>query len=66
MKIFHDLLLIYLIHALIHKHSYTFMVKLILVAIIIALVYSQPELRLTVAEWLKNASNFLIESVEVK
>ncbi len=42
------------------------MVKLILVAIIIALVYSQPELRLTVAEWLKNASNFLIESVEVK
>ena len=42
------------------------MVKFILVAIIIALVYSQPELRLTVADWLKSASNFLIESVEVK
>ncbi len=40
------------------------MVKIILVAIIIALVYSQPDLRLTVAEWLKSASNFLIESVE--
>ena len=40
------------------------MVKIILVDIIIALVYSQPDLRLTVAEWLKSASNFLIESVE--
>tara|TARA_B100000579_G_C22028099_1_gene486932 strand:+ start:260 stop:388 length:129 start_codon:yes stop_codon:yes gene_type:complete len=42
------------------------MVKIILVAIIIVLVYSQPELRLTVAEWLKNASDLLIESVETK
>ncbi len=40
------------------------MVKVILIAIIVALVYSQPELRLTVADWLKTASNFLIESVE--
>ena len=42
------------------------MVKIILVAIIVALVYSQPELRLTVADWLRTASDFLIESVEVK
>ena len=42
------------------------MVKIILVAIIVALVYSQPDLRLTVAEWLRTASDFLIESVEVK
>tara|TARA_Y100001978_G_C23651997_1_gene413933 strand:- start:1043 stop:1171 length:129 start_codon:yes stop_codon:yes gene_type:complete len=42
------------------------MVKIFLIAIIIALVYSQPELRLTVAEWLQNASNLLIESVEIK
>ncbi len=42
------------------------MVKLILVGIIVALVYSQPELRLTVADWLRTASDFLIESVQVK
>ena len=42
------------------------MVKIILVGIIVALVYSQPELRLTVAEWLRTASDFLIESVQVK
>jgi len=29
-------------------------------------VYSQPDLRLTVADWLKAASDFLIESVQVK
>ena len=42
------------------------MVKIILVGIIAVLVYSQPELRLTVADWLKTASDFLIESVQVK
>ena len=42
------------------------MVKIILVAIIAALVYSQPELRLTVADWLKSASDFLVESVSNK
>ena len=42
------------------------MVKIILAGIIVALVYSQPNLRLTVAEWLKAASDFLIESVQVK
>ena len=42
------------------------MVKIVLIAIIIALVYSQPELRLTVADWLRSASEFLIESVEIK
>ena len=42
------------------------MVKIILVGIIVALVYSQPELRLTVADWLGTASDFLIESVQVK
>ena len=41
------------------------MVKIILVGIIVALVYSQPELRLTVADWLRTASDFLIESVQV-
>ena len=40
------------------------MVKIILVGIIVALVYSQPDLRLTVADWLKTASDFLIESVK--
>ena len=40
--------------------------RIILVGIIIALVYSQPELRLTVADWLRSASDFLIESVQVK
>ena len=42
------------------------MVKIILVGIIVALVYSQPDLRLTVADWLKAASDFLIESVQLK
>ena len=42
------------------------MVKLILVGIIVVLVYSQPSLRLTVADWLNAASDFLIESVQVK
>ena len=42
------------------------MVIIILVGIIVALVYSQPELRLTVADWLRTASDFLIESVQVK
>ena len=42
------------------------MVKIILVAIIVALVYSQPDLRLTVADWLRTASDLLIESVNVK
>jgi len=42
------------------------MVKIILVGIIVALVYSQPELRLTVADWLRTASDILIESVQVK
>ena len=41
------------------------MVRIILVGIIIVLVYSQPDLRITVADWLKNASDFLIESVKV-
>ena len=42
------------------------MVKIVLVAIIVALVYSQPNLRLTVADWLRSASDFLIESIQVK
>ena len=42
------------------------MIKIVLLAIIVALVYSQPDLRLTVADWLKVASDFLIESVEVR
>ena len=42
------------------------MVKISLVAIIAVLVYSQPDLRLTVADWLRSASDFLIESVKVK
>ena len=42
------------------------MVKIILVGIILALVYSQPDLRLTVADWLRSASDFLIESVQAK
>ena len=42
------------------------MVKIILVGIILALVYSQPDLRLTVADWLRSASDFLVESVKVK
>ena len=42
------------------------MVKIILVGIILALVYSQPDLRLTVADWLRTASDFLVETVKVK
>ena len=42
------------------------MVKIILVGIIVALVYSQPNLRLTIADWLDNVSDFLIESVDKK
>ena len=42
------------------------MVKIILVGIILALVDSQPDLRLTVADWLRSASDFLVESVQVK
>ena len=42
------------------------MLKIILVGIIIILVYSQPNLRITVADWLRTASDFLIESVQEK
>ena len=42
------------------------MVKIILIGIIVALVYSQPDLRLTVADWLRAASDFLVESIEIK
>ena len=42
------------------------MIKIILVGIIVALVYSQPNLRLTIADWLTNVSDFLTESVEKK
>tara|TARA_Y100001970_G_scaffold293295_1_gene439129 strand:+ start:4314 stop:4448 length:135 start_codon:yes stop_codon:yes gene_type:complete len=42
------------------------MVKIILLAIIVTLVYSQPDLRLTVADWLRAAADFLVESVQVK
>ena len=42
------------------------MVKIILVGIIVALVYSQPNLRLTIADWLNNSSEFLNESVDKK
>ena len=42
------------------------MVKIILIGIIVALVYSQPDLSLTVADWLRAASDFLVESVEIK
>ena len=42
------------------------MVKIILVGIIFGLIYSQPNLRLTIADWLNNVSDFLIESVQVK
>ena len=42
------------------------MVKIILIGIIVALVYSQPNLRLTIADWFNNASEFLIESVDKK
>ena len=53
-------------YALIYKNVWNSMVRLILVGIIIVLVYSQPDLRLTVADWLKSASDFLIESVQVE
>ena len=52
--------------ALIHKNYLNAMVKIILVGIIVALVYSQPNLRLTIADWLNNASEFLIDSVDKK
>ena len=42
------------------------MVKIILVGIIVTLVYSQPNLRLTIADWLNNVSDFLTESVDNK
>ena len=42
------------------------MVKIILVGIIFGLIYSQPNLRLTIADGLNNVSDFLIESVENK
>ena len=42
------------------------MVKIILVGIIVTLVYSQPNLRLTIADWLNNVSDFLTESVDKK
>ena len=42
------------------------MVKIILFGIIVALVYSQPNLRLTIADWLNNVSDFLTESVDKK
>ena len=42
------------------------MIKIVLVGVIVALVYSQPDLRLTVADWLRAASDLLIESVQVK
>jgi len=42
------------------------MIKIILVRVIVVLVYSQPDLRLTIADWLKAASDFLIESVQLK
>ena len=52
--------------ALIQKDISKVMVKIILEAVIVALVYSQPNLRLTVADWLRSASDFLIESVKVE
>ena len=42
------------------------MLKIVLVGVIVALIYSQADLRLTVADWLRAASDFLIESVQVK
>ena len=42
------------------------MVKITLVGIIVGLIYSQPNLRITIADWLNNVSDFLIESVEKK
>ena len=52
--------------ALIQLNISFIMVKIILVGIIVALVYSQPNLRLTIADWLNNVSDFLTESVEKK
>ena len=52
--------------ALIHRNIRNAMVKIVLVGVIVALVYSQPDLRLTVADWLREASDLLIESVQVK
>ena len=42
------------------------MAKFFLVGIIIALVYSQPNFRLTIADWLRTGADFLIETVQVK
>ena len=52
--------------ALILENIWNVMLKIILVGIIVVLVYSQPDLRLTVADWLRTASDFLIESVKVE
>ena len=52
--------------ALIREDIWNYMLKIILVGIIVVLVYSQPDLRLTVADWLRTASDFLIESVKVE
>ncbi len=52
--------------ALIRENIWNVMLKIILVGIIVVLVYSQPDLRLTVADWLRTASDFLIESVKVE
>ena len=52
--------------ALIQLNISFIMVKIILVGIIVALVYSQPNLRLTIADWLNNASEFLNDSVDKK
>ena len=52
--------------ALIRENNWNVMLKIILVGIIVVLVYSQPDLRLTVADWLRTASDFLIESVKVE
>ena len=42
------------------------MAKFILVGIIIALVYSQPSIRLTIADWLRTGADFLIKTAPVK
>ena len=56
----------FIICALIQLNISSIMVKIILFGIIVALVYSQPNLRLTIADWLNNVSDFLTESVEKK
>ena len=52
--------------ALIRENNLNVMLKIILVGIIVVLVYSQTDLRLTIADWLRTASDFLIESVKVE